>query len=567
MKLIELDEKEIRLNSHLDEYSFGKTNYDSILAQEGLFWDGETFESWSFSDVQSFNVEDRSERIVFYCGQNPLSGQAKTLQEHLTAGGDNALKAAKAVCQLLTQAAKEEENIPVIGAGGILVDISESLPKVLILPENLFKYAANALSPEEYTQAHEGWINQTITGLPAICFLRATIAYYLISGRLPYASTNSVERNADILDRNFLPLELCLQGVNPKLAVSVNRALKLNSNVVNVPGKKQKGKASEDLSPEADFPLELLDQAFEEAKTCKLKGDNFDKDFEEKVVAYKKSQASRIKASRNIRRNSSLIITAAIVLVVLVLITINTIKTRNSELTTKGLTSVQTIQGYFHGINSKDTTLLMNFAKGKKAQQQIDIISQIYVMHKQRLAYNKDNGYAAPESWLLLATNQDRWEKTGLYGITNLKVDGLPYELDVKIYQKDEKPEAVTQEGNITLQNGDFSVHGVDFYLLHTEGEDFGFVVEKVHEDITLSYKKDRWIITDIQTESNTLPVSNKKFKADYWNAVAENGGDVIKALPQLRQKYEWLPSESAMQAEYDAQIYALTHPLEAMGF
>ena len=563
MKLIELYEKEIRLNSHLDEYSFGKTNYDSILAQEGIFWDGENFEPWSFSDVQSFNVEDRSERIVFYCGKNPLSGQAKTLQEYLAAGGENALKAAKAVIQLLTQAAKDEENIPVIGAGGILVDISESLPKVLILPENLFKYAANALSPEEYTQAHEGWINQTINGLPAICFLRSCIAYHLIAGRLPYPSTNGVERNADILDRNFLPLELCLQGVNPKLAVSVNRALKLNSNVVNVPGKKQKGKSSEDLTPEADFPLELLDKAFELSKKTEIA----DKDFEEKVAAYKKSQASRIKASRNIRRNSSLIITAAIVLAVLVIITINTIKTRNSELTTKGLTSIQTIQGYFQGVNSKDTTMLMNFAKGKKAQQQIDIVSQIYVMHKQRLAYNKDNGYANPESWLLLATNQERWEKTGIYGVTNLKIDGLPYELDVKVYQKDEKPEAVTKEGNITLQKGDFSVHGVDFYLLHSEGEDFGFVVEKVHEDITLTYKKDRWVITNIETESNTLPVSNKKFKADYWNAVAENGGDVLKALPQLRQKYEWLPSDAAMKAEYDAQIYALTHPLEAMGF
>ncbi|MBP3741574.1 MAG: hypothetical protein J6J00_01185 [Treponema sp.] len=563
MKLIELYEKEIRLNSHLDEYSFGKTNYDSILAQEGIFWDGENFEPWSFSDVQSFNVEDRSERIVFYCGKNPLSGQAKTLQEYLAAGGENALKAAKAVIQLLTQAAKDEENIPVIGAGGILVDISESLPKVLILPENLFKYAANALSPEEYTQAHEGWINQTINGLPAICFLRSSIAYHLIAGRLPYPSTNSVERNADILDRNFLPLELCLQGIEPALAISVNRALKLNSNAVNVPGKKQKGKSSEDLTPEAAFPLELLDKAFELSKKTEIA----DKDFEEKVAAYKKSQASRIKASRNIRRNSSLIITAAIVLAVLVIITINTIKTRNSELTTKGLTSVQTIQGYFQGINSKDTTMLMNFAKGKKAQQQIDIVSQIYVMHKQRLAYNKDNGYANPESWLLLATNQERWEKTGIYGVTNLKIDGLPYELDVKVYQKDEKPEAVTKEGNITLQKGDFSVHGVDFYLLHSEGEDFGFVVEKVHEDITLTYKKDRWVITNIETESNTLPVSNKKFKADYWNAVAENGGDVLKALPQLRQKYEWLPSDAAMKAEYDAQIYALTHPLEAMGF
>lgn len=563
MKLIELDEKEIRLNSHLDEYSFGKTNYDSILAQEGIFWDGENFEPWSFSDVQSFNVEDKNERFVFYCGKNTPGSGAKTLLSFINEGGKEGFEAAKTVCKMLTQAAQEGEKLPLVGAGGIIVNISGGQKKVLILPEQLFKYAANALPPEQYMMEHEGWVNETISGLPAVCFTRAVIAYRLLAGRLPYSSTNSVERNADILDRNFLPMELCLQGIEAELARSINKALKLNSNAVNVPGKKQKGKSSEDLTPEADFPLELLDQAFELSE----KSDSTDKDFEEKVAAYKKTQASRIKASRNIRRNSSLIITAAIVLVVLVLITINTIKTRNSELTSKGLTSIQTIQGYFQGINSKDTTMLMNFAKGKKAQQQIDVISQIYVMHKQRLAYNKDNGYANPESWLLLSTNEERWEKTGIYGVTNLQIDGIPYELDVKIYQKDEEPEAVIQEGNITLQNGDLSVHEVDFYLLHTEGEDFGFVVEKVHETITLTYKKDRWIITDIQTESNTLPVSTKKFKADYWNAVAENGGDVIKALPQLRQKYEWLPSDFAMQAEYDAQVYALTHPLEAMGF
>ena len=563
MKLIELDEKEIRLNSHLDEYSFGKTNYDSILAQEGLFWDGENFKAWSFSDVQSFNVEDRSERIVFYCGQNPLSGQAKTLQEYLAAGGDNALKVAKAVVQLLTQAAKEEEEIPMVGAGGILVDLSLNQPGVLILPEGLFKYAANALSPEEYTQAHEGWINQTISGLPAICFLRANIVYHLISGRLPYPSTNSVERNADILDRNFLPLELCLQGVNPKLAVSVNRALKLNSNAVNVPGKKQKGKSSDDLTPEADFPLELLDEAHKLAENQK----NDDENFEEKVAAYKKSQASRVRAKRGIRRNLSLIIAAFIGAFVLFLITINTIQTHNEELTSIGLTSTQTIQGFFQGINDKNTTLLMNFVKGKNPQRHIDVVSQIYVLHKQRRTYSKDNGYGNPANWLFFVTNMDNWNNSGVYGITQLQIDKKALELDLKLHSKNDKVPPVTEEGNINIQNGDKSVHVADYYLLHTEGEDQGFVVEKVQETFTLTYKKNRWVITNIETQSFTLPVSTRSFKSDYWNKLAENGGDVIKTVGELRSKYEWLPSDAAMKAEYDAQIYALTHPLEAMGF
>lgn len=563
MKLIEQHGDQIRLNSHLDEYSFGKTNYETILAQEGLFWNGEDFEPWSFDDVQSLNVDGKPERIVFYCGKNPLGDGARTLQDFLSDGGPDALEAAKAVCQMLTQAAKDGESVPVAGAGGILVSASGNQKKVLFLPEQLFKYAANALSAEERTQANDGWTNQSVHGLPAICFLRASVVYALLAKRLPYPATNPEERNADILDRNFLPLELCVQGVDANLAVSVNKALKLNANLVSVPGKKRRGKSSEDLMPDPDFPTELLDAAFSLAQS-KPAADN---DFEAKVAAYKKSQASRIKASRGIRRNSSIIITAAIVALVLFLITSNTIKIRNDEFTTTGLTSVQTIQGFFQGINSKSTTQLMNFVSGKTPQRSVDVVSQIYVMHKQRLAYNHDNGYASPTVWLFLATNEEQWQKTGLYGVTGLAVDGVPLGLDLELHKKNERIPPVTQENGAALKNGDVTTHTADYFLLHTEGEDFSFVVEKIHEIFTLTYKKNRWVITDMETQSEVLRVSTKAFKADYWAALKDNNRDVLKAVSQLRKKYEWLPSDSAMQAEYDAQIYALTHPLEAMGF
>ncbi|MCR5253404.1 MAG: hypothetical protein K6C98_06785 [Treponema sp.] len=561
MKLIELDEKEIRLNSHLDEYSFGKTNYESILSQEGIFWDGDSFEPWTFNEVQSFNIEDRSERIVFYCGENKLGKDAKTLVQIIDEGGSTALQAVKLVCQALTQAANEEISIPMVGAGGIIVNPSEK--KILFMPLQLFKYAANALTPEEYMKEYEGWVNETIFDLPALSFLRASIAYKLLAKRLPYPNTNPVDRNADILDRNFLPLELCVKGIEAKLAISINKALKLNSNAVNVPGKKQKGKASEDLTPEKDFPIELLDQAYELSNEIS----NSDKDFEEKVEVYKKSQASRIKAKRNIRRNSSIIITGIVVVFVLIIVTINTIKTKNGELISTGLTSVETIQGFFQGVNTKSTTQLMNFVKGRDPQGRVDTVSQIYVMHKQRLAYNKDNGYGNPSTWLLLATNEENWQRTGLYGVTQVRIDGKAYELDIPLHAKNENIPPVTQEGNVTLKKGDTSVHTVDYYLLHSEGEDFGFVVEEVHETFTLKYLKDRWVITHIDTESNTLPVSSRKFKTAYWNTLVEKDGNQLEAVKELRKKYEWLPSDAAMQAEYDAQVYALTHPLEAMGF
>ena len=51
-ELITISDGELRLTSNLDEYSFGKTNYDSIVTQEGLLFDGKNFTSWTFSDVK-----------------------------------------------------------------------------------------------------------------------------------------------------------------------------------------------------------------------------------------------------------------------------------------------------------------------------------------------------------------------------------------------------------------------------------------------------------------------------------------------------------------------------------
>ena len=52
------------------------------------------------------------------------------------------------MCQALTDAALSGKKIPMIGAGGILVEIPENLDekngKVLFLPEELFKTSANA---------------------------------------------------------------------------------------------------------------------------------------------------------------------------------------------------------------------------------------------------------------------------------------------------------------------------------------------------------------------------------------------------------------------------------------
>ena len=74
--IVLINDNEIRLNSLMDEVSFGKTNYDSIIAQQGIIASGRflnnkydfSLSSWNFSEVKSFETEDSDKRFVFYCG-------------------------------------------------------------------------------------------------------------------------------------------------------------------------------------------------------------------------------------------------------------------------------------------------------------------------------------------------------------------------------------------------------------------------------------------------------------------------------------------------------------------
>lgn len=572
MNQIELYENEIRLNSHLTEYAFGKTNYDSILAQKGVLWNGEDFEPWSFSDVQSFSVEGEDERFVFYCGKNPLGKNAKTLSGIFEQNDEESFLAAKTVCNIITVAAKNEVSLPIIGAGGIILENVKSKKnenkktKVLFLPQDLFRASSNGLSKTEQFFAWNSILNETLHDLPAMCFLRSCIAYRAVTGFFPFRAEDVQERNADILDRNFMPLEFCIEGVSSELAVAVNRGLKLNSNEVLIPGKKKKGKSNEDLTPQKEFPLELLDDAWELAKKQKSEKNE---EFEQKAQNYMKSRTARINTKRKIRRNSFAITATLIAVAVVIIISISTAKTRRDEYTSKGLTSEQTIRAFFYAVNTKSTILVGNLTKGRKTRDYADTVSQIYVLSKQRQTYSRDNGFATPENWLIYSTTPERYAKSGIYGITQLRIDGSKNvsELDVKMQKIKDNPEPITSENGINVEKGSVSVHTADYYLLHSEGEDLAFIVEKIHETFTLTFINDKWLITDIETQSTTLNVNCEKFQSDYFAALAEHNGNQIDAVESLKNLYEWLPTKYAMQSENDRLIWEASHPMEALGF
>ena len=138
--------------------------------------------------------------------------------------------------------------------------------------------------------------------------------------------------------------------------------------------------------------------------------------------------------------------------------------------------------------------------------------------------------------------------------------------LQQNFIKKNEKFPPLTKEGNITLENGSSSVHNVEYYLIYTDGSDVDYIVEKTNSTITLTFKKGRWIITDIEYSSSDLKVDCQAFKADYFEALKASEGRVIPAVKTLRAKYPWLPEQDALEREEERINYQLAHPLGEFG-
>jgi len=569
MQLVKYENQEIRLNSMLDESAFAKTRYESVISQQGLLFTCDSLEnhkyhfaykSFSFEEIRSYQVENLDSPRVFYCGKvDGFDSNSKTLLEYFEAAGnaestkedkDKMFEASYVIVSIITQVALEQISLPRIGGGGIFINLADDKTQVLFMPEVLFTSAAAALPKVEDANNNGCWINSTLYDLPNLCFARSIIAYKMLTGRYPFPNVNLDERNADILDKKFLPMELSINGINPELAEEINKGLKLTSSVVNIPGKNKKGKSSEDLRPTAEFPLDLLYAV----KSQKLEAKLSAKEFEQKVESYQKSQTSKITTKRILRRNTAKIIVGVIAAIVLVIIIANARNTRAKEYTAKGLTSTEVIQGFFHGVNTKDSTLMQNFSSGKRAQRMHKIVSQIYVLDKQRKVYDADNGYASPQNWIYYITDEVKLKHSGVYGATNLKIDGKRETMDIELKSAKDRPAALTTEKGVELKNGMKSVHQVEYYVLHSEGEDNVVVVDYSTDIFTLTYKKDRWIITDIQDKSEELKIDYVQFVQDYFEILKMTNGDRERTVRYLCGRYPWLPEGDAVKKEIEFQ-------------
>ena len=226
---------------------------------------------------------------------------------------------------------------------------------------------------------------------------------------------------------------------------------------------------------------------------------------------------------------------------------------------------MQTIQAFFKGMNSLDVPLIQTFIKGRSASRYLDSISNIYVISKQRQSGLGDQGFVKPAKYFLLITDKSKNKLAELYGATNIRIDGKPYDEYIDLVQNKTKPQPLTSEQGVSINKGDTSVHLVEYYLIYTEGDNSDIFVEKNRDTFTLTFKKDKWIITDIDSQSQELPIDSNAFKNDYYNRLMQNQGDVVKSIKELSLTYDFLPSQKEMQTEKEILEAWLADPYKGL--
>lgn len=519
-----LQDGKIFLDSRMSGNVFVKAGFAGKIRENGLLAElnGETwnFSLWSFestlssADLKEF-AQDKDE-TVFLEGSCfygfVLSEYLESLEK------EESIKACSLVCNALDSL--DESNLPLslVGAGGIIV--SKDFSKVLFLPKNLLEASLSSLGEENFSELYGKYLNPVFSGKTAVRFLQAVIVYKAICGKVPFAEKNASSRETDIRDLNYCPLRYAVFGVDEKILLFTENAF-----------------AGKDCSfPKEEFSaLELKEPSSSDLEKFKAESQKF-------LLC----QEKRIRAKRWLRAKSTVIKICAAVFIFAIAAVVSLYRTFLEKRTTKGLTSLQTVEMYYSAVNLLDVDSA-RASSAKSLGGRVDRLANIFVTGKTSSMYNAGNDLVPPSVWLV--KNQ---LSHNIYGISNFTVDGSPCRTFFNGQRRKENPVAIFEENGQKIFLGETKEYQVGFFIFDSLGED-SLCVSLQKEKVSLEFKKDRWIITGIQTEIESRFLKFSELKTEYSAAMENCGGDVFACASVLRQKYDFIPTDQEIT---DAEKY-----------
>lgn len=616
-EIISLSDDTVRLATGLSSGAFGKIRMPNesgavaVIADDGVV----TFTPWSFTTTQVSDDDMVLQCGTFASPARTLSALfAAAGDTARPASAARALKATVAVCTALSAAiarcgmdgaaSNYATDCPLrgtIGAGGIIVN--DDCTCVLFLPAEHFERAVSNYGADVYTALQGSFVKKGLEGAAALAFTRAAVVYRVLAGKNAYAAQDAALRQTDMYDSNFLPLSLAVRDVAPAVASAVDAGLQMQADLRIVPGEKralskkqaairaQRATAMEQFVCAAVLAaltaqakrLEAVGAAAEAAvvdgampatdATTTLRGDATsaviaderavpgvthgsatvspdEASFVQRRAEWQRRQRSVIARRRFLRRNRSLLIGMLIVGVGIAFVVISFWRDNRSLATSRGLSSRQTVETLYTGIQQSNVNVVRAVTHGKRLNNLLSIVSGVFVTAKQREGMAGQGTLTlTPAEWLFFKNERSFW----LYGLTQFAVDGEDASTSFAYPTRRDKPAPLAEEDGAALSDGSTTQHTATYYRVHSDvpGK---LVVEAMTDRITLTWRRNRWLVTDFDGTAEERTVALKELREAYAAALSATDGDIVQSLAHLRAQYDWLPTD----AELTAAAYAL---------
>jgi len=200
------------------------------------------------------------------------------------------------------------------------------------------------------------------------------------------------------------------------------------------------------------------------------------------------------------------------------------------------------VRAYYTGINVLDSDITKHCSDGKSMKERDKVISNIYASIKQMIGMDVNRESQSPAKWLNY--NQMSFR---IFGLSNFNVNGNPEKLYFYAPSRKEKKSPLLEENGQKLHDSDTAVYSVKYYLVNNALSP-EIKVEDYTDTVTLTYKKDRWLITSIESKFTESSYDTEEFCRDYKKALADSSDDLKSAAMVLREKYDFIPADEELE-------------------
>lgn len=588
------DDSTIFLNTLKTENAYTKAKTSDLLQEEGMlaeFYNNQwNFSPWKFTEpvLSSFEptvYTQKDDETVLLKGSGFKGKSLKDILELEPTEENLQLQKKASITALESIEAAIKTNLqkyPNNGAGGIF--IADDFSKVLFLPQENFERSVELSSAEHYSANSGFYIFRKLSKLKAVRFTQSVIAYRILTGKFPFANTDSVKRYEDFIDHNFDSLTLNLFGAPEDLTAYIDGCLSrspekvvyekarygdkrnltesiLYHTQVNSAKKFNRTESKNSELLQKDFPIAQLKEFIEQQKNCLEQIDsNRLAELKKAAEKEKSSRAKRIKRLRFWKTNWPRFAASAVMISILSLFYIWIADDMKERTTTKGLTSFQVAELFMSGINTANVLSIQAATGGRAVGNTTEAqVSNIYVAAQTRAMMNKNMGTYSPAEWLIDNNNG----QCTIFGVSQLKIDGKPARLMATGPIVRDKLPPVTREDGTPFQEGEKVKHSVEYQLLITE---YPIVHHNLYrENLIFIFHKGKWELDRITQDkenidaiNNSQPFSYDELYKDYKEAMELFQGDLVKTCDKLLEKYDWISTnQEVMEA---MEHWNLTH-------